>query len=245
MSIYVFHHFYDLHRGNQAIDSSMLYVDDWTFNLRVSHWMDHRLCVVMLFFVWSSSMQAIACMPHVAQDVFIARYDGTQAVQHQNNNVFNLRLHAEKFIFRSFLDRFRYAEAEDWHSTSPMNTIPKNTLIIGLAYAPDGEKPQDYQVASWAKLSCNNDRLAISEPMMPFTAWDRKTHRCAHTDVQSNKLLDGFFDHDHAYYVAKLQQKYPTCQQLNTAFPNLINTAKHHNSQSVTWWNSMWRKYGF
>ena len=34
-------------------------------------------------------------------------------------------------------------------------------------------------------------------------------------------ILDGFIQYDQAHYLAKLQQKYPTCEQLNKAFPSL------------------------
>ncbi len=44
----------------------------------------------------------------------------------------------------------------------------KNQLIIGLAYAPDGAKPQQYQVVSFATLNCKNDQLVLSKPIVPF-----------------------------------------------------------------------------
>lgn len=36
-------------------------------------------------------------------------------------------------------------------------------------------------------------------------------------------MLDGFFTGNQAYYLQKLQEKYPTCKQLESVFPMIVN----------------------
>ena len=208
-------------------------------------YMRHSLSIViMTLAMWLLCAKANACMPFSPEDVFIARYQGAQAMQVKPAS-FEVQLSSDQFVFRSLYDWFRYDNATQWYSLFSTQHIAKNSLIIGLAYAPDEKKPKQYQVVSFAKLGCKNNHLEISLPIVLFTAWNRKMKTCAHIDPHPIKMLDGFFDHDHAYYVAKLEQKYPTCQQLNAAFPSIISTEKDNNSKSDNWLNMMWRKYGF
>ena len=99
--------------------------------------------------------------------------------------------------------------------------LKKGSLIIGLAYTPDGAKPEQYQIVSFATLNCKNDQLVISKAIAPFLAWNKQTSNCSTGDRAEVGILDGFIDYDQSHYLAKLQQKYPTCEQLNKAFPSL------------------------
>ena len=186
------------------------------------------LCGIM------SITPGFACMPHSPDDVFIARFQSSQAMNQENTN-FAVALSSDQFIFRSFMDRWRYSNPKQWHSAFSSEHVAKDSLIIGLAYTPDGGKPEQYQITSFAELSCKNDQLSISKPIAPFLAWNRSTSSCVHTDQQTIDILDGFLEHDQAYYLAQLQQKYPTCEKLNEAFPSLEKANAHH-SQSVTGW---------
>ncbi|WOE32919.1 MULTISPECIES: hypothetical protein [unclassified Acinetobacter] len=89
-------------------------------------------------------------------------------------------------------------------------------MVIGLAYTPDGAKPKDYQISSLGLLQCNNNILSISKPVADFLSWDREKGYCTY---RNHALLNGFLDHDQAYYLHKLQVRYPTCHQLYASFP--------------------------
>lgn len=199
--------------------------------MRISYYIG--LCA--LFF----TQTVLACMPHSADDVFIARFQSSQAVQSDGSN-FAVKLSSDQFIFRSLLDGFKYTKPMQWHSTFSSQHVAKDSLIIGLAYTPDGGKPEQYQIASFAELSCENDQLSISKPIAPFLAWNRSTSSCVHTDQQTIDILDGFLQDDQAYYLAKLQQKYPNCQQLNKAFPPLEMNDNPTHSQATSSWKLWW-----
>ncbi len=196
----------------------------------------HPIGLCALFFTQS----ILACMPHSAEDVFIARFQSSQEMKSDSAN-FEIKLSSDQFIFRSLLDGFKYTKPMQWHSTFSSPNMTKDSLIIGLAYTPDGAKPAQYQIASFAELSCKNDQLSISKPIAPFLAWNRQTANCALGDRKEIGILDGFLQDDQAYYLAQLQQKYPTCQKLNTAFPPLEKENSQH-SQRLSAWKLWWEK---
>ncbi|OTG82116.1 hypothetical protein B9T33_05225 [Acinetobacter sp. ANC 5054] len=183
--------------------------------------------------------QSFACAPHIPQDVFIARFqsDTTNQLNTPNSVV---DLSAENFIFRSSLDEFRYSKPTEWQSSFPIKKIAKDQLIIGLAYAPDGTNANEYQIVSFATLNCENDRVNISKPVAPFLAWNKQTSNCMHRNNETVEILDGFIEHDQDYYLAKIQEKYPTCEKLREAFPSSSVENKEHTSSSV--FKVLWEK---
>ena len=114
----------------------------------------------MTLAMWLLCAKANACMPFSPEDVFIARYQGAQAMQAKPAN-FEVQLSSDQFVFRSLYDWFRYDNATQWYSLFSTQHIAKNSLIIGLAYAPDEKKTKQYQVVSFAKLGCKNNHLEI------------------------------------------------------------------------------------
>ncbi len=66
----------------------------------------------------------------------------------------------------------------------------------------------------------------LSKPIVqPFLAWNQADsqsvqYRRKNIGSRTVGILDGFIQYDQAHYLAKLQQKYPTCEQLNKAFPS-------------------------
>ena len=199
----------------------------------------HVLARVFLCGIMSIT-PSFACMPPSPEDAFIARFQSSQAMNQENTN-FAVALSSDQFIFRSLMDRWRYSKPTQWHSTFLSQNLAKDSLIIGLAYTPDGGKPTQYQIASFATLKCENDQLSISKPVTPFLAWNRQTANCALGDRKEIGILDGFLQDDQAYYLAQLQQKYPTCQKLNTAFPSLKKENSQH-SQRLPAWKLWWEK---
>ncbi|MFW1858078.1 hypothetical protein [Acinetobacter defluvii] len=185
--------------------------------------------------------QSVACMPHSPDDVFIARFQAAHAAQEQNSQ-FMIELSSDQFIFRSLFDEFRYTRPTQWYSTFSTESVVKNSLIIGLAYTPDGGKPTQYQIASFAMLNCENDRLIIANPIVPFLAWNKQTSNCAVGNRKTVGILDGFLEHNQSYYLVKLQQKYPTCQHLNTAFSTMGIHDIQHTEDLFSAFKSRWEK---
>ncbi len=199
------------------------------------------LLVFSLFTIFSIQ-QSMACMPHTPKDVFIARFQASQAVQGDSRS-FTVQLSADQFIFRSWIDQFNYAKPTQWQSTFSSQNIKKDSLIIGLAYTPDGAKPEQYQIASFATLSCVHNQLSVSKPVQPFLAWNRQTANCATGDRKTIGILDGFIQYDQSHYLAQLQQKYPTCEQLNKAFPPLKMNENIQYPQSFLSFKRWWKDF--
>ena len=189
-----------------------------------------------LFFCQS----VMACMPHSPNDVFIARYHDSLEIQGSSDLIFQLS--SGQFIFRSKQDEVKYKKPTQWKSTFSSQNIEKGSLIIGLAYTPDGAKPEQYQITSFATLSCAHNQLSVSRPVQPFLAWNKQTSNCSTVDRSEVGILDGFIDYDQTHYLAQLQQKYPTCEQLNKAFPSFEMEENSQNSNLVSSWKLWWAK---
>ncbi|ENU96375.1 hypothetical protein F970_00968 [Acinetobacter sp. CIP 102082] len=184
-------------------------------------------------------------MPLSPNDVFIARYHDSLPVQGSSDFIFQLS--SGQFIFRSKLDEVKYKKPTQWKSTFSSQNIEKGSLIIGLAYTPDGAKPEQYQITSFATLSCAHNQLSVSRPVQPFLAWNRQMAKCTiggrkTIGIKTIGILDGFIQYDQSHYLAKLQQKYPTCEQLNKAFPSLEMEENSQNSNLVSSWKLWWAK---
>ncbi|NAR49759.1 hypothetical protein GPS59_03370 [Acinetobacter haemolyticus] len=159
---------------------------------------------------------AFACLPHISDDVFVARLQAVQKTTAQD--YYHLTIKHPQFIFRGFGAWIKYPKAKQWQSHFYPN-LKKDDLVIGLAYIQDSANPNIYSITSLARLYCQNDILSIGQPITPFTAWDRKNKNCQYST--SIGLLGGFLAHDQSYYLKKLRKKYPTCQSLLSAFPKL------------------------
>lgn len=217
-----------------------------------------------------SSQNLWACMPHSPDDVFIARVQSIAPLKtpDQSSN-FVLQFAHPQFILRrldfdtgvAFLQtKFRsifQSRPEQWHSAVEFKQVQQNELVIGLAYAADGNLPEIYTVSSLAVLSCTADKLSIGSPLKPFLVWDREAGRCSMSNVLKVGLLDGFLTHDQAYYLQQLQRQYPTCAALETAFPRVkspdlqpfnpvtnASDSKGSASQSETHYDlSLWQRF--
>ena len=184
-------------------------------------------------------------MPLSPNDVFIARYHDSLAVQGSSDFIFQLS--SGQFIFRSKLDEVKYKKPTQWKSTFSSQNIEKGSLIIGLAYTPDGAKPEQYQIASFATLSCAHNQLSVSRPVQPFLAWNRQMAKCTiggrkTIGIKTIGILDGFIQYDQSHYLAQLQQKYPTCEQLNKAFPSIEMEENSQDSNLLSSWKLWWAK---
>lgn len=198
---------------------------------------------IFCYLGWSTlffCQSVMACMPHSPNDVFIARYHGSLPVQESSDLI--LQLSSGQFIFRSKLDEVKYKKPTQWKSKFSSQNIEKGSLIIGLAYTPYGAKPQQYQIASFATLSCAHNQLSVSRPVQPFLAWNRQMAKCTIGGRKTIGILDGFIQYDQSHYLAQLQQKYPTCEQLNKAFPSIEMEENKQNWNLLSSWKLWWVK---
>lgn len=189
----------------------------------------YRLPILIILFL---SMQTVwACMPHSENDVFIARLQSSQPTLMDNQQKgFDLQFSNPRFVFRTLKMWFFYSTPEHWQSDFELKGIEPNDLVIGLAYAASGNEPASYTVASLATLSCKNDKLIVGKPLVPFLAWNRVEGKCGHDSSYKVGILDGFIHEDQAYYLQQLQDKYPTCDKLNAAFPSSADKSRLSNS---------------
>ena len=213
----------------------------------------YRLLILIILFL---SMQTVwACMPHSPNDVFIARLQSSQPTLMDNQQKgFDLQFSNSRFVFRTLKMWFFYSKPEHWQSDFELKGIEPNDLVIGLAYNQDGGKPKDYTVVSIATLSCKDDKLIVGKPLAPFLAWNRVEGKCGHDSSYKVGIMDGFIDEDQAYYLQQLQDKYPTCNKLNAAFPsgtdkrglsnstdsvNTHSTFKQDSHRQISFWEKV------
>ena len=189
----------------------------------------YRIPILIILFL---SMQTVwACMPHSPNDVFIARLQSSQPTLMDNQQKgFDSQFSNPRFVFRTLKMWFFYSTPEHWQSDFELKGIEANDLVIGLAYAASGNEPASYTVASLATLSCKDDKLIVGKPLVPFLAWNRVEGKCGHDSSYKVGILDGFIDEDQDYYLQQLQDKYPTCDKLNAAFPSDTNKNELSNS---------------
>ena len=189
----------------------------------------YRMPILIILFL---SMQTVwACIPHSKSDVFITRLQSSQPTLMDNQQKgFDLEFSQHRFVFRTLKMWLMYSTPEHWQSDFELKGIEPNDLVIGLAYNQDGGKPKDYTVVSIATLSCKDDKLIVGKPLVPFLAWNRVEGKCGHDSSYKVGIMDGFIDEDQAYYLQKLQAKYPTCNKLNAAFPSDANKNELSNS---------------
>ncbi len=179
----------------------------------------YRILILIILFVTTQTLWA--CMPHSENDVFIARLQSSQPIQiDPGQKGFDLQFSNPRFVFRTLRMWFFYATPEHWQSYFELTGIQPNDLVIGLAHAPGDSHSTDYTVTSLAALHCQDDKLIIGKPLVPFLAWNREDGSCRHDSHDAIGILDGFIYEDQAYYLQQLQAKYPTCNKLNTAFPS-------------------------
>lgn len=188
-----------------------------------------------------SSQAAWSCLPLSPNDVFIGRIQSIKALPIPSNpNSFDWQFSRHRFTFRTLPTKLIYRAPKTWQSDFEPKKVSAGDLIVGLAYNSSGKQPNDYTITTVAKLSCENDKLSIAKPIVPYLAWNRENGSCRHDNSDPKDILNGFFEEDHAYYLQKLQQKYPTCQHLEAAFPNQSANAPPSFWITVKSWFGQW-----
>ena len=214
----------------------------------------YRISIFLIMFLTTQTLWA--CIPHSPDDVFVSRLQSSQPTLIDNQQKgFELQFSNHRFVFRTLKTWFMYSTPKQWQSDFELKGIKPNDLVIGLAYHSDGGKPAEYTVVSLATLSCENDKLKLGKPLVPFLAWNRAEGKCGHHRGYKVGILDGFTDEDQAYYLQQLQAKYPSCNKLNAAFPiisdnelkesaSLTKTHESGNHAQLSFWDKLKRWFG-
>lgn len=161
--------------------------------------------------------KALSCMPVSPEDVFIGRY-GTVHQKKLNSVVSQPYIQQPKFIFRSFVQNLYRGNPKEIQSTLPIKGFREKELMIGLAYAADGRKVNQYHLLAFAKLSCTNDQIKIAKVTGDYLYWNRVLKTCQSNLKNPQSLLNGFISHNEVYYLERLRNKFPTCEKLYQAF---------------------------
>ncbi len=193
-----------------------------------------KFIIPMLLFVFTSYPSAIACTPAKPQDVVIARVVSTSPIPNKTDST-ALQLHSFNFVFLPWYHFLSNPTPNHFEANFSLQTIQPNDLIIGLAHTPDDSKPQDYLFLDIAKLTCQDNKLILDKPIAKYLGWNRKNNSCRH-DKPNAGILDGFMATDQTYYLQLLQQKYPTCEKLEQAFPKVVFTNGKANPPPNRFW---------
>lgn len=194
--------------------------------------------ILIVLFIFTQHVSA--CMPQTQDGVFIARYKSIEK-KTTDPAKFDIGFGEQKFIFWTLYQRFTMGYPEKIYSDFSPNELNPNDLVIGLASASDGGKPESYTLLAIAQFNCKDDQFSIGKTLGSFLAWDRKEHRCELSDTNHKAILDGFLNGDQSDYLKQLQNRYPSCQSLERAFPKL-NSAQNNLSifQKIYRWLIQW-----
>ncbi len=166
----------------------------------------------LLLFIWFPSW-AFACMPPSPWEVMVGRI---ASLSESRSGEINIDFSTYDFPFRDYL----YENPTSWHWQNYSNTtypsLGSGELIIALSDFQDGSFPQEYSIFHITTLSCENDTIQLGKRYGTVMGWDRKNGKCGY---EAKSLLDVFVDGDESIWLKKLQEKYPTCDDLQKAFP--------------------------
>lgn len=168
---------------------------------------------------------ANACLPSSPADVLVGRIasiekGGELQRESQSPVGFTLKFTDYNWAFRTWYQRFILPSAHSFEGTFSLNSLKPNDTVVAISSYYNGSKPHNYRIDSLAKLTCQNNKLSLQKPLVIPVSWNREQGACGISKNYAG-MLDGFTDNNQAYYLAKLQQKYPTCDALENAFPKV------------------------
>ncbi|MFW2176842.1 MULTISPECIES: hypothetical protein [unclassified Moraxella] len=178
---------------------------------------------ILLIAISCFAINVNACLPLSPASALVGRIANIQQggklpTPNQSPNTFTLKLTDYSWVFRTWKQWLMLPLANSFVGNFATKNFAPNDIIVALADYQNGGKPHDYTVYTMAKLTCQNDKLLLQKPVVVPLSWNREKGRCGIGKNYAG-ILDGFMDNDQAYYLAKLQQKYPTCRALENAFP--------------------------
>ena len=165
---------------------------------------------------------AQACLPSSPADVLVGRIasidKGGELQRISQSPVgFTLKFTDYNWAFRTWKQWWILPSAHSFEGTFSLKSLKPNDVVVALSSNYNGNKKHDYRIDSVAKLTCQNNKLVLQKPLVIPVSWNRQQQRCGIGKNYAG-ILDGFIDNNQAYYLAKLQQKYPTCAALEKAF---------------------------
>lgn len=179
----------------------------------------------ILFTILSLSLisTANACMPSSPADVLVGRIASIEKggeLQHisQSPVGFTLKFTDYNWAFRTWKQWWILPSAHSFEGTFSLKSLKPNDIVVALSSNYNGSKKHNYRIDSIAQLTCKNNKLSLEKPLIIPVSWNREQGTCGVSKNYAG-ILDGFTDNNQAYYLAKLQQKYPTCEALEKAFP--------------------------
>lgn len=168
---------------------------------------------LILFFGIIVPWYISACIPPFPWEVMIGRISSLNETQSGKVNIY----------FSSFAFPFKdytYTSPTSWHWQNYSNTLYPWfwtwELIIALSDYQDGSYPMNHSIFHMTTLSCEDNIIQIGKKYGTVMGWDRKEGRCGY---EAKSLLDVFVEGDESVWIKKLQQKYPTCDNLQKTFP--------------------------
>lgn len=176
----------------------------------------YLFCMMML-----PSSVSFACLPMSSADTVIGRIAQISPAPKSNakqNAIITFTDYS--WVFRTWKQWWILPSAKKFEGEFSVKSFAPNDIVVALADYQSGQKPHDYTIVSMVKLTCQNNQLILQKPKVIPLGWNREERRCG---VGKNYagLLDGFMDNNQAYYLKKLQQRYPTCEALARAFPKV------------------------
>jgi hypothetical protein len=154
-----------------------------------------------------------ACMPPSPWEVMIARISSIDQTQ---SGTVNIGFSSFEFPFKDYTD----TNPTSWHWQNYSNTsypwFWTWELIIALSDYQDGSYPMHHSIFHMTTLSCESNTIKLGKKYGTIMWWDRKNGRCGY---EAKSLLDVFIEDDESAWIKKLQEKYPTCDDLQKTFP--------------------------
>lgn len=168
--------------------------------------------LLLLFLILSPSW-VLACMPPFPWEVMLARIS---SLNQSASGYVDIGFSSFEFPFKNHKD----TEPTSWHWQNYSDTsypgFWTGELIIALSDYQDGSYPMNHSIFHMTTLSCENNIIQLGKRYGTVMWWDRKNGRCGY---EAKSLLDVFIEGDESIWIKKLQQKYPTCDDLQKTFP--------------------------
>lgn len=177
----------------------------------------HKNALIFISILIPSSL--FACMPPFPWEVMIGRVSSLWEI---SSWILNVGYSTYAFPFREYA----YEEPTSWKyrpydDFSSRHEFPKDihtgSIIVALSDAQDGSFPHDYSIFHITTLLCENNIIELWPRDGIIYGWNRK--KWSGCGYQANSLLDVFPEGDEDIWIKKLQEKYPTCDDLEKAFP--------------------------
>lgn len=174
------------------------------------------------------------CLPLAPSTVMIGRIKDVAPVKHNKSRSVkspsvNVNFSSARFIFDNWRGRLERIRPTEFTMDIRYGAFNPDDLVLALSDYQDSNKQHEYRIYAVARMSCKRDSISLEKlsPAQQRAGWDRRLGQCA-TSPQPD-ILDGFVEQPQSYFMEKLQKMYPTCRELEHAFPRIKNTSAAGN----------------